>query len=120
MVVTVLILGAAAALAEDFDHEPTMYVWRGSFNEEFQSHDVGEWVVASWLGRSEFVYEYPMLALIPVIIRRHPDRGKTEYYYNFRTAACLLAMLIERGLDGRAVIPAPGVHARGGGTRCRA
>ena len=74
--------------------------------------------VASRLGRSAFVYEYPMSTLIPVISRRHPDGGKTEYYYNFRTVACLLTMLAERGLDGCAVIPAPGVRARADDTRC--
>lgn len=101
IVVAALLLGSSAALAEDFDHEPALYWWRGGFSPDFQTNDVIEWVVASRVGHSAFVYEYPMFVVYSEIGRRYPGGEQTDSTYNFRAVACFISTLADRSLDGR-------------------
>ena len=82
-------------------HEPTIYWYRGAFSGDTTTHDGVEFVNASRLGHGAFVYEYPVLSVIPLVqldwVR--DDEGAVNYY-NFRAPISFLADRLDAALGG--------------------
>ena len=104
IIVAALLLSSSAALAADFDHEPSLYWLRSASSTDFQTIDVIEWVAASRIGRSAVVHEHPILAVYSGINQHSPDGEQTGTMYNLRAVACLLSTLFDRGITGRSFL----------------
>lgn len=91
-------------------HEPTIVWYRGGFAPDARFDDVFEAIVASRIGESSFVYEYPTLVVAPLVqLAWSQDGDGRVTYYSFRALLCLGATAIDNLIGGKGFWPPPEV-----------
>jgi hypothetical protein len=82
-------------------NEPAVYWYRGAFSGDTTTQDVFEFVNGVRLGDGPFVYEYPLLSVVPLVQLdwRRDDDGAINYY-NFRAPVAFLAERLDAVLAG--------------------
>lgn len=110
IVIAARIAAADAAAPSPITHEPTIVWYRGGFAAAVRFHDVFEVIVASRIGESAFVYEYPAVVAAPLVeLDWLRDRDDSVTYYSFRALLCLGATGIDNLIGGQGFWPPPEV-----------
>ena len=94
-------VSSAAADPQPIINEPTVIWYRGGYSGSTSTLDSAEYLLARRLGDGPFVYEYPVLTVVP-LLELHWQRETlgTVNYYSFRAPLSFLLDRVDSALAG--------------------
>ena len=103
LLLATLLCPASSVLADPqpIIDEPTVIWYRGGFSESTSTWDSMEFLQARRLGDGPFVYEYPVLTVIPLVeLHWQNEAEETVNYYSFRAPMSFLLDRVDSALSG--------------------